>query len=77
MGDEDTDYVCSLDPESVERARVELHEDPADRLAAVKAFRNWIYEQKGWLQSPTGILHVLSPIRFLAFPLGKGRPFRV
>lgn len=54
MTDPDGDYVCSLTPEEVLKATVELREIPADRLPAVRALRAWIEEQSDWLKSPTG-----------------------
>ena len=41
----ESDYVCKLNPASLEKARKELNEDPKDRMAAVKFFREWIEEQ--------------------------------
>lgn len=67
MEDEDAAYVCSLDERSVKKAKEELHEDPADRIAAVKAFRNWIYEQKDWLRSPIGTKFLLAFLRISKF----------
>ena len=43
--DEDEKYVCTLTEASLERARKELNEDPKDRLAAIKALREWILQQ--------------------------------
>jgi hypothetical protein len=54
--DEDADYVCSLDEETINRIKSELNENPADRLASVKALRKWINEQGSWLKSPTGMV---------------------
>ena len=41
----DEDYVCSLDEASLKKAREELNEIPQDRLAAVKALREWVLSQ--------------------------------
>ena len=42
---EDSDYVCTLDEATIKKAKDELNENPQDRLAAVKALRDWIREQ--------------------------------
>ncbi len=42
---EDAGYVCTLSESSLKVAREELHEDPRNRLGAVKAFREWIKQQ--------------------------------
>ena len=34
--------MCTLDEASLKKARLELNEDPADRMNAVEAFRNLI-----------------------------------
>ena len=44
--DEDAGYVCTLDKASLQKAKDELNEDPQNRLGAVKAFREWIAQQK-------------------------------
>ena len=41
----DENYVCSLDENSLTKAKKELNEDPKDRLGAVKALREWIQAQ--------------------------------
>ena len=41
----DDNYVCSLSEESLKKAKKELHEDPRERLGAVKALREWILQQ--------------------------------
>ena len=43
--DPDADYVCTLDPVFEKKAKDELNEIPADRMAAVKALRDWIESQ--------------------------------
>ena len=43
--DEDASYVCTLDSASTEKARIELNEEPTDRLNAVKALRSWLRQQ--------------------------------
>ena len=53
MADPDADYVCSLTPESLEKAIKELGEDPKERLSHVKALREWINTQPH-LKVPTG-----------------------
>ena len=39
------DYKCTLDAASIKKAKAELNEDPADRLDAVKALREWLLKQ--------------------------------
>ena len=39
------DYECTLDAASIKKAKAELNEDPADRLDAVKALREWLLKQ--------------------------------
>ena len=39
------DYECTLDAASIKKAKDELNEDPADRLDAVKALREWLLKQ--------------------------------
>jgi len=41
----DSNYVCTLDERTLEKAKKELHEDPKDRLNAVDALRTWIQQQ--------------------------------
>ena len=54
LGDDpDAEYVCRLDARSLETARVELNEDPRERLGAVKTFRQWLLQQSH-IKSPTG-----------------------
>jgi hypothetical protein len=53
MDPEDASYVCSLDAASIKKARDELNELPEDRLAAVKALRDWIKTQPH-LRAKTG-----------------------
>ncbi|XP_045204374.2 alpha-tocopherol transfer protein-like [Mercenaria mercenaria] len=65
--DEDADYVCSLDEDTINRIKVELNENPSDRLASVKAFRKWILEQSSWLKSPTGTKFLLAFLRISKF----------
>lgn len=65
--DPDANYVCSLNDESVRRALLEHNENPADRLAAVKAFRKWIHEQKAWMTSPTDTKFLLAFLRISKF----------
>lgn len=65
--DPDAEYVCSLDEESIRLAKKELNENPTDRLAAVKAFRKWILEQKSWMTSPTDTKFLLSFLRISKF----------
>jgi hypothetical protein len=45
IGPEDAQYVCTLTPQSLEKAVRELNEDPKERLGAVQTFRKWIKEQ--------------------------------
>lgn len=47
------EYLCQLDYNTVEKAKVELHEFPEERLGAVDSLRQWVDEQK-WLNAPTG-----------------------
>ena len=51
--DQDCDYVCSLAETSIQKAREELGEDPANRLGAVQTLRAWIKQQRH-LKCPTG-----------------------
>ena len=51
--DPDAEYVCRLDSQSLETARVELNEEPRERMGAVKTFRRWILQQPH-LKCPTG-----------------------
>ena len=55
----DDDYVCTLSPESVVKAQKELNEDPKDRLASVKALREWLLQQPH-MTAPTGMLVLLE-----------------
>ncbi|KAI0236026.1 Clavesin-1 [Lamellibrachia satsuma] len=53
LGDDpDAEYVCRLDERSLETARLELNEDPRERLGAVKTFRQWLLQQSH-IKSPT------------------------
>ena len=47
------DYSCELDDFALEKAKRELNEDPAERLGAVQALREWVQQQKH-LSLPTG-----------------------
>lgn len=38
-------YVCTLSASTLQKAREELNENPADRMAAVSALREWILQQ--------------------------------
>ena len=51
----DDTFTCSLDDQSVLKAKRELHEDPKERLSAVNTLRDWIH-QRNWLKTPTGIV---------------------
>jgi len=42
---EDKNYVCQLNERTAEKAKVELNEDPKDRLNAVSALRTWLQQQ--------------------------------
>ena len=50
----DDEYICSLDANSLKKAKLELYEESKDRLSALRTFREWIDTQK-WLKTPTGI----------------------
>ena len=39
------DYVCTLSPQALEKAKRELNEDPANRLGAVQTLREWVEQQ--------------------------------
>ena len=41
-----SEYTCTLTEASLAKAKAELNEQPADRLDAVQAFRDWIEQQK-------------------------------
>ena len=43
MADE---YMCTLSEASLRKAREELNEDPAERMSAVRTFRQWINDQQ-------------------------------
>ncbi len=49
----DSDYVCTLDERTVEKAKLEINEDPKERMSQVETFRNWV-EQQPHLSCPTG-----------------------
>ena len=57
---EDANYVCTLDQVSVKKAKEELNENPQDRLAAVKALRDWIKEQPHIKCPELGNIHTSS-----------------
>ena len=61
----ETAYVCTLSAKSIKKAKKELNEDSKERLGAVQALKEWI-GRESWLQSPTGILIVLSSSYFIA-----------
>ena len=46
-------YVCTLDERSLEKARLELNEDPKERMSQVETFRQWV-KQQPHLRCPTG-----------------------
>ena len=56
--EEDSGYVCPLEPEFVKKAKDELNENPQDRLAAVKALRDWIKEQPHIKCPELGNIHI-------------------
>ena len=51
----DSYYVCSLSEDDIEKARDELHEEPAERLGAVESLVEWI-QREPWITSPTGYI---------------------
>ncbi|KAI0236087.1 Clavesin-1 [Lamellibrachia satsuma] len=71
-GDPDAEYVCRLDARSLETARVELNEDPRERLGAVKTFRQWLLQQSH-IKSPTDTLFLLLFLRSAKFSQLKAR----
>ncbi len=50
---EGDDYVCTLDERTLEKAKLEINEDPKERMSQVKAFREWVKKQPH-LSCPTG-----------------------
>ncbi|ESO07986.1 hypothetical protein HELRODRAFT_185411 [Helobdella robusta] len=45
MDADDAKYVCGLTPQSLEKAKKELNEDPKQRIGAVQTLRKWIKQQ--------------------------------
>ena len=57
-------YVCTLDPTSIKKAKDELNEIPEDRLAAVQAFREWIESQPHIRCPKTGYVNYVNFVKF-------------
>ncbi|KAK2160920.1 hypothetical protein NP493_1609g00002 [Ridgeia piscesae] len=64
--DPDAEYVCRLDSQSLETARVELNEEPRERMGAVKTLRRWLLQQPH-LKCPTDTLFLLQFLRSAKF----------
>jgi len=52
----DADYVCTLNENSLKKAKDELKEDPKNRLGAVQKFRELVLQQPH-IKCPTGWLY--------------------
>ena len=50
-------YTCALSDKSLQKAKDELHEDPAERLGAVQTLKEWI-DREPWITAPSGILNI-------------------
>lgn len=59
-------YTCSLDDQSLQKAKRELNEDPKERAGAVRALREWVAQQK-WLRTPTDSKYLLGFLRARKF----------
>ncbi len=53
-------YVCTLDEKSLEKAKRELNEDPADRLNAVESFRQLIKTRAPHITCGMGVCIVMD-----------------
>ncbi|KAL5022442.1 hypothetical protein ScPMuIL_001597 [Solemya velum] len=60
------DYVCPLDAKTIEKARVELNEDPLQRNGQIQALKDWIHEQK-WISIPTDNFFLAGILRGTKF----------
>lgn len=60
-------YVCTLDEASIKKAKKELNEDPADRLAAVEALRKLLKEKNPHIKCPTDTRYLLQFLRARKF----------
>lgn len=47
-------YVCTLDEETLQKAKEELNEDPKQRASQIETLRQWVLQQPH-LKSRTGI----------------------
>lgn len=72
MDPEDAEYVCTLTPSSLEKAKKELNEDPQQRLSQVQTLRKWIKEQPH-LASRTDTKFLLAMLRRSKFSQLKAR----
>ncbi len=63
MSDGD-DYVCTLDQRTLEKAKLEINEDPKERMSQVEAFREWVKKQPH-LSCPTGEWLSCGQVRFV------------
>ena len=59
----ENEYMCTLDDQSMHKAKCELSEDAKERLSALRTFQKWITDQQKWLKTPTG--SVSYPLTFL------------
>ena len=50
----ENEYMCTLDDQSMHKAKCELSEDAKERLSALRTFQKWITDQQKWLKTPTG-----------------------
>ncbi|KAK3579210.1 hypothetical protein CHS0354_022755 [Potamilus streckersoni] len=63
---ETAEYQCELDENSNKKAKLELHEDPKERLSAASTLREWV-RQQDWLRTPTDDKYLLSFLRARKF----------
>ena len=58
------DYVTTLKPEIIEKARDEFNEDEFLRAQSVQALREWLKKQPHLQNLPTGmLLYLLYPVK--------------
>lgn len=62
-------YSCSLDEQSLRKAKDELNEEPGKREKALATFREWIEKQSSWLKSPLDAKFLLAFLRKSEFSL--------
>lgn len=59
----DLDYVSTLSPEILEKAREELNEDDFRRKESVQAIREWLKKQPHLQNAPTGMFYLNTQSR--------------